>query len=378
MPPKGMRVFVVAGEASGDALGGQVLAALKERFGQDLVIEGLGGTAMAAQGLKPLFAMSEVAVMGFVEVLRHYRPLMRRLKQLKQAITDFQPHVLLLIDAQGLSYRLGTHFSNADFRLIQLVAPTVWAWKPQRARQVAAYLDHIACLFPFEPAYFQAQGLPATYVGHPALTLRYGIDKAQARHALGLPADQRWAAVLPGSRRAEVHQLAPVFHRVLSQAVAQGHVQGALIPVAGPVGDEVRSWAKGLPLHVKLLESEVERSYLSAADLAVAASGTVSLELSAQGVPTLLAYRFNPLSYLYIRRKLNIRFMGLTNLLAEAEIQKEFKLNEVPESDLVEAFCQLATNLEQQDQVRAQQIKALDRLYIDDGLSFGARVAALV
>ena len=193
-----MRVFIVAGEASGDVLGAQVMAGLKQRYGEALEIAGLGGEHMVAQGLEPIFPMKDVAVMGLVEVLRRYPLIRRRLRELKEAIATFAPNVLLTIDAQGLSYRLGKHFKGQEMRLIHLVAPTVWAWKPRRAAKVAGYLDHVACLFPFEPKYFEAEGLPATFVGHPALVNLKADENAhtKAREALGQAAGETWLALL--------------------------------------------------------------------------------------------------------------------------------------------------------------------------------------
>lgn len=375
-----MKVFIVAGEASGDVLGAQVMVGLKDRFGKDLEIAGLGGGHMAAQGLKPIFPMKDVAVMGLVEVLRRYPLIRRRLRDLKEAIAAFAPDVLLTIDAQGLSYRLGKHFKDQDMRLIQLVAPTVWAWKPKRAAKVASYLDHVACLFPFEHKYFEAEGLPATFVGHPALANLKGDEAAytKARASLGFGENETWLALLPGSRAMEVRQLAPVFARAVTAAQKGGLVQGVLIPVAGPVADQVKAWADTLPVSVRLLETPEEKAHLAAADLALAASGTVSLELSAQGIPAILAYRLHPLTYAYINRQLTIDYMGLTNLLAGKLVQPEFRLNEVQEADMTETLCGLLRDPQERARIRTEQLQALKALQIDDGQDFGQRVAGLV
>ena len=370
-----MKVFILAGEASGDVLGAAVIESLQEAYGDQLVLGGLGGPAMEERGLKSLFDYGDVAVMGLVEVLRRYLTIRKRLNELKAAIADFAPDVLILIDAQGLSYRLGKHFKDAPFKKLQLVAPTVWAWKPERAAKAATYLDHMACLFPFEPSSFEVEGLPASFVGHPALSLKGG-DKAAAREALGLTGT--WAAVLPGSRRGEVHQLAPIFGTIIEAAHGRGALDGVLIPVAGTVSQEVTNWANSLPLPVKLLANKEERAHLCGADVALAASGTVSLELSAQGLPTLLAYRFNPLTWLMVRGKLTTKYMGLTNLLADQEIQREFRLNQQSTDELKRAFDGLLKDASLQTQVREQQFEALERLKISDGLSFGQRVVARV
>ena len=375
-----MKVFIVAGEASGDVLGAHVMAGLKARYGSTLEIAGLGGEHMQAKGLVPIFPLADVAVVGLVEVLRRYPLIRRRLRDLKQAIGAFAPHVLLTIDAQGLSYRLGKHFKGQNKRLIQLVAPTVWAWKPERAAKAASYLDHVACLFPFEPKYFEAEGLPATFVGHPVLAQAQadGAVYARARAGLGLAEGEIWLALLPGSRAMEVRQLAPIFSKALVTAQAEGLVHGLLIPVAGPVADQVKAWAQSLPLPVRLLEQAADKAHLAAADLALAASGTVSLELSALGIPAILAYRLHPLTYACVNRQLTIDFMGLTNLLAGKLVQPEFRLNEVPETALTRGLCALLADPDARAQIRKGQFAALEALHIDDGLDFGQRVANLI
>ena len=370
-----MKVFILAGEPSGDILGAAVIAGLQEAYGKDLQLAGLGGPAMAAMGLSSLFDYGDVTVMGLVEVLRRYPTIHKRLNQLKRAIAAFAPNVLILIDAQGLSYRLGKHFKDASFKKLQLVAPTVWAWKPERAAKAATYLDHMACLFPFEPPYFETQGLEASFVGHPALGLKGG-DRNAARAALGLQG--LWAAVLPGSRQGEIRQLMPIFGSVLRQAYARGDLAGALISVAGTVAADVKAWSQSLPMPTRLLETPVQRAQLCAADLALAASGTVSLELSAQGVPSLLAYRFHPLTWWLVRARLTIKYMGLTNLLADREIQSEFQLNECSVAELQAAFDALLTQPKRRKQVCKDQFAALEHLILNDGLSFGQRVAKRV
>ncbi len=373
-----MRVFLVAGEASGDLLGGQVLAGLRARYGADLKVAGLGGQHMATQGLESLFPIGDVAVMGLVEVLRRYAVLQARIRTLKIAIKAFQPDVLVLIDAQGLSYRLGTQFAQAPFRQIQLVAPSVWAWKQERAAKVAKFLDHMVCLFPFEPPYFRSHGLPATFVGHPAVGGAAVKSYAQARAALSLAPGSVWAAVLPGSRKMETVRLCPVFGRLVRRAYAAGYIGGVLVPTIEPVAGPVGQWARALNVPCRVLHTPEERANLPAADLALAASGTVSLELSAQGIPAILAYRFHSLTYAYMRPRLDVAYMGLTNLLAGAEVQPEFRLNETSVADLAACFAALATSPERRERQRTRQHEALAALRLDDGLDFGSRVAALI
>ena len=374
-----MKVFIIAGEPSGDVLGARVLAGLRTRFRDTLEVAGLGGEHMAAEGLQSIFPISDVAVMGLVEVLRRYWSLSNRIRLLQDTIEAYNPDVLILIDAQGLSYRIAKHFAKAPFKKIQVVAPTVWAWKPERAWKIAKFLDHVACLFPFEPAYFEPYKLNASFVGHPALAMKFGMSRSDARQSLGILDDEDiWAAVLPGSRKTEILQHLPILSRVISAAYKKKKISGVVVPVASTVREEVRRWAEKLKVPCKVLESEYEKTNLPAADLAVAASGTVSLELSAQGIPTILIYRFNPITYAYIKRKLTINFMGLINLLCNAEIQPEFKLNECRVADLQSKFEELASRSDLRSKMIAEQYAALKKLDPRDELEFGDRVAALI
>src|SRR5437879_9884646 len=213
-PDNGPFLFIIAGEPSGDALGGALIAALKERTAGRLRIAGIGGEAMAAQGLQSLVPLSDLAVVGVAEVLPRAPLILRRMRETVAAIRADRPDAVVTIDSSGFSWRIAQRLRRHGERmpLIHYVAPMVWAWRGGRARRMARWFDHLLTLLPFEPAFFKRVGLAASHVGHPVL--ESGADKGdaarfRARH--GIAADELLISVLPGSRGGEVRRLLTVF-----------------------------------------------------------------------------------------------------------------------------------------------------------------------
>ena len=210
-------LFIIAGEPSGDALGGALIAALRERTRGHLRIAGIGGEAMAAQGLQSLVPLADLAVVGIGEVLPRAPLILRRVRETVAAIRRARPDAVITIDSSGFSWRIAQRLrrKGETLPLIHYVAPMVWAWRAGRARRMARWYDHLMALLPFEPAYFERVGLDCSYVGHPVL--ESGADRGEAarfRAAHGLAPDELLLAVLPGSRGGEVGRLLPVFGEI--------------------------------------------------------------------------------------------------------------------------------------------------------------------
>ena len=208
-----LSVFLVAGEPSGDALGAALMAGLKTLV-PDVRFDGIGGPLMQAEGLVSRFDMSELSVMGIAEVLPKYFHLKRRIAETAQAVVDKRPDVLITIDAPDFSFRVARRVKElSDVRTVHYVAPTVWAWRPGRAKKIAQFIDHVLALFPFEPPYMEAEGMACDFVGHPAATVPRASEAecAVCRAAHGLEAAEPLMLVLPGSRKGEVARMGPVF-----------------------------------------------------------------------------------------------------------------------------------------------------------------------
>ncbi|HZB90213.1 MAG TPA: lipid-A-disaccharide synthase [Stellaceae bacterium] len=313
-------VYLIAGEPSGDALGGRLMAALEERSGGVLRFAGIGGERMAEAGLKSLVPLHELAVMGVAEVLPRARRILRRVDETVAEIRRLRPQAVVTIDSSGFTWRVAQRLRAAGERelpLIHYVAPMVWAWRAGRARRMARWYDHLMVLLPFEPPYFTRVGLPCTYVGHPVV--ESGADRGDGagfRRRHGIPPDAPLVAVLPGSRRGEVGRLLVPFAGAVAQLAARHKGLRVVVPttetVAAIVTEAVQGWAA--PAIVVSGEREKYDAF-AASNAALAASGTVALELALAGVPAVVAYRLNPLTHALLRRMVRVKHIHLLNLI---------------------------------------------------------------
>jgi len=323
-----MKLFVIAGEPSGDALGGALMAGLKE-LAPGVVFEGVGGAQMQAQGLWSRFAMEELSVMGIWEVLPRYAALKRRIAELAAQIAQMKPDALITIDSPDFCLRVAAAARKLcpDLKTIHYVAPSVWAWRPGRAVKMARVIDHVLALLPFEPPLMQAAGMGCDFVGHPVVSA-VRATKAEARafrqtHMIG--PEQPLVLCLPGSRRSEVARLAPRFDEALMRLRDRDPGLRVVLPTVQGVAAMVREMTARWPIAPIVVEQEQDkRAAFGAADLALAASGTVSLELAANRTPMVIAYDVAPVSRLIMGWMLRIDTVTLVNLVSETRAIPEF------------------------------------------------------
>lgn len=408
---KTLKVFVVAGEASGDVLGGPILELLRRIVEYDhpktkLIIQGVGGPCMQELGgFESIVPMETFAVMGPAIVWRLPR-LIKAFGAVKQALLDFKPDVLLTIDAPELSFRLAK-LAPKGVRRVHCVAPSVWAWRPGRAAKVAKFLDHLCVLFPFEPPYFTKHGLKATFVGHPkaedylppAADFWNFLD-AQDKNALdakqedpsadydleGNPAEpqavalaRRLLVLMPGSRRQEVKTLWPLFFQ--TAALLEPIVPDLTIAVLAAPG--MARYLKNCPLHWLRLEGrERHEQALGAATCALVTSGTATLEVALAGCPMVVAYKVGPLLGVLLKRLIKTPFVALPNILSGKLVVPEC-LQSASEPKIMAPL--LLDLLKQQEAYRLQRHYLLglrERLQSLEGQpnphTFGARVAQVV
>jgi lipid-A-disaccharide synthase len=321
-------LYLIAGEPSGDALGGRLMAALKERTGGAIRFAGIGGERMAEQGLESLVPLHELAVMGVAEVLPRARRILRHVKATVAEIRRLRPAAVVTIDSSGFTWRVAQRLRAAgerDLPLIHYVAPMVWAWRAGRARRMARWYDHLMVLLPFEPPYFAGVGLSCTYVGHPVV--ESGADKGDGagfRRRHGIAPDAPVVAVLPGSRRGEVGRLLAPFAGAVAWLASRHPGLRLVVPttetVAAIVAEAVKGWAAPT-LVVKGERAKYDA--LAASNAALAASGTVALELAMAGVPAVVAYRLNPLTHSLLRRIVKVEHIHLLNLILGREVVPE-------------------------------------------------------
>ncbi|WP_420860136.1 lipid-A-disaccharide synthase [Marivivens marinus] len=323
-----MKVFLIAGEVSGDKLGGALMAGLKSQVA-DVTFEGVGGPLMQAEGMGSLFPMDELSLMGIAEILPKYRHLKRRIRQTAEAVIAAQPDVLITIDSPDFCLRVARLVKAASsIRTVHYVAPTVWAWRPGRAQKMAQVIDHVLALFPFEPPYMTAAGMDCDFVGHPVVAEPVATEAEaeafRATHGIG---SAPLILALPGSRRGEVARLSETFGAALGQVVARHPDARIVLPCAGPVEDLVRQQVTAWPVEPLILPAADKPAKLAAfraADVALAASGTVSLELAAASTPMVIAYDMSWLSRQIIGRMLRVDTVTLVNLVSDTRTVPEF------------------------------------------------------
>jgi lipid-A-disaccharide synthase len=325
-----LKIAIVAGEESGDLLGADIVEALKRATGRDIRLVGIGGRHLQARGLISLFDGSEIALMGFSDVLRDLPRLIRRIGQAANAIVAEKPDCLVTIDSPGFSLRVARKVRAADpaIPIVHYVCPSVWAWRPGRAVAMKPYVDHVLCILPFEvKALARLGGPPGTYVGH---RLTHDPAALGAATAQGLPRDLsnervKTLLVLPGSRRREVRSLIGPFGKTMSILRQRGHRLRLLLPTVPHVADLVRtsiaSWDDKPEIIVDL---ERKWQAFGKADAALIASGTVSLELALSGVPMVSSYKLDPIARLISPYLVTTWSALLPNLISDRALVPEF------------------------------------------------------
>ncbi|WP_415922766.1 lipid-A-disaccharide synthase [Tateyamaria sp. SN6-1] len=365
-----MRVFLVAGEPSGDALGAALMAGLKTLV-PEVTFDGVGGPLMQAEGLVSRFDMSELSVMGIAEVLPKYFHLKRRIAQTAEAVVETRPDALITIDAPDFSFRVAKLVkAQSDVRTVHYVAPTVWAWRPGRAKKMAAFIDHVLALFPFEPPYMEAEGMLCDFVGHPAATVPRAsqAECAAFRVEHGLEDAQPLMLVLPGSRRGEVARMGPVFGETLARLQAAHPQMQMILPAAPSVADTVIEEVGRWSLQPRVLDprgkdidtvQREKRVAFAAADVALATSGTVSLELAAAGTPMVSAFDLHWLSRAIISRMVTTDTGSLINHVTDTRVVPEVVGHEMTVENTFAAMQGLLADPEPQ---RAAMALTMERL----------------
>lgn len=316
-----LKLFLIAGEPSGDRLGAALMVGLRSL--ETVAFSGVGGPLMQAEGLTSLFPMEELSVMGIAEVLPKYRHLKRRIRETAAAVLTSGAEALVTIDSPDFCLRVAKIVKAArpDFRTIHYVAPSVWAWRPGRAVKMARVIDHVLALLPFEPPYMTAAGMSCDFVGHPVVAEPLASPAERA----GFAGQGPLLLVLPGSRQSEVYRLAPVFGAVIGRLKARHPDLRVALPTVRGVADIVRELTATWPIAPQIIEdASAKRGAFAAADVALAASGTVSLELAANACPMVIAYDMHPVSWWLMQRAALIDTVTLVNLVSETRVVPEF------------------------------------------------------
>src|SRR3954468_22853968 len=338
------RVAMVAGEASGDLLAAHLIAALKARR-PDIEFAGIGGPKMMAEGFKSHFPMDRLSVRGYTEALRHYREIMGIRSRLVKEMLDDRPDLFIGVDSSDFNLGLERRLKEAGVKAFHFVSPSVWAWRRWRVRRIGRSVDPILCMCPFEPPIYEKAGVPVTYVGHPlADMIPFEPPKDEARAQLRLPPRKLIVALLPGSRRSELEYMAAAFLFAAHRFRQEVHDVHFVVPMVTRETREMFERAihqherQDLPLTLLFGHSH---DALAAADLALVASGTGTLETALFKTPMVIAYRQSPISWAIMRQMLYLPYVGMPNILAGERLVPELLQDEATPAALSAALLAL-------------------------------------
>ena len=339
-----MKIYLIAGEPSGDMLGARLMRALKEKD-EKISFLGVGGDNMQKEGLNSLFDITDLAIMGLVEVIPSIPKVLRHIKNTVNDIIEKKPDIVITIDSWSFSARIHKKLRKLGINVLQLhyVAPQVWAWKKKRAKTMYKYIDHLLTLFPNEPQYFTPYNLPTDFVGHPAIeSSMLNIDTLGFKEKYNIQDNQKIVLILPGSRHNEVANLLPSFIETANKLKENNKNLFFILPTVKTVEKRVRNMLKSLNSNILVLTTQEERYQASRlATLAIAASGTVALELAIISIPHLVAYKVPPLTAFIARHFTNIKYVNLTNILLDKPIIPELLQEECNLENLVKTSKEL-------------------------------------
>jgi lipid-A-disaccharide synthase len=320
-------VFLVAAEESGDRLGAPLMRALRARHQGQVNFAGVGGREMASEGLASLFSIDDLAIIGIAAIPRRLPLILRRIRETAAAAVAARPDVLVIIDSPDFTHRIARRVRRAmpAVPIVDYVSPSVWAWRPARARAMRGYVDHVLALLPFEPAvHARLGGPPCTYVGHPVLE-RTRVLRPNAQEAARRMAEPPVVLMLPGSRAGELRRLLATFARTIEIVVERAGALDIVMPtlphLRGPIGEATAAWPRAPRI---VVDAEETQAAFRVARAALAKSGTVTLELAVAGVPMVAAYKVSRIEEIIARRLIDVPSVILANLVLGENVVPEF------------------------------------------------------
>jgi lipid-A-disaccharide synthase len=355
------KIFLIATEESGDRLGANLMKVLRQRLGGAVRFEGIGGQSMAREGLTSLFPIEELSIMGLAAVVKQFPMILRRIRETATAVTKASPDILVIIDSPDFTHRVARRVRSRDpsIPIVDYVSPSVWAWRPGRARAMRAYVDHVLALLPFEPEeYRKLRGPPCSYVGHP-LTEQTGVLRPGVGEQKRRDAQPPVLLVLPGSRRSEINHHMAVFGETLGLLQAAGVAFEPILPtmphLQEAVGEGVKNWTVAPRI---VIGEQEKRAAFRIASAALAKSGTVTLELALAGVPMVTAYKAGAAEAWIVRRAIRSSSVILANLVIGENVVPEFLQQDCTPEKLLRPLREVLTD----SPLRQRQLQAFAKI----------------
>ena len=374
------KIFLIATEESGDRLGANLMKVLRQRLGGAVQFEGVGGQSMAREGLAALFPIEELSIIGLAAVAKQLPKILRLIRETSRAVTQTSPDILVIIDSPDFTHRVARRVRARDpsIPIVDYVSPSVWAWRPGRARAMCRYVDHVLALLPFEPdEYRRLRGPPCSYVGHP-LTEQTGMLRPNADEQKRRTEAPPVLLVLPGSRRSEIRHHMAAFGETLDRLRDEGGAFELILPTMPHLQDAVREGLKSWKVAPRVVIGEQEkRAAFRIARAALAKSGTVTLELALAGVPMVTAYRTGAVEAWIVIRAINVKSVILANLVVGENVVPEFLQQDCTPEKLTPALRDVLDD----SPLRRRQVEAfagLDNIMSTGNQPPGVRAADVV
>lgn len=375
MPDSQRKVMIVAGEASGDIYGADLVRET-HLLDPDLRFFGIGGVRMREAGVETLVDSAEMAVVGLVEVLKHFDKISAAFLQLKRILLNDPPSLLILIDYPGFNLRLARVAKRAKVPVLYYISPQIWAWRQGRVRKIARLVDHMAVILPFEAPFYEQAGVPVSFVGHPMLDLvKVDKDRNEAAVGFGLDPARRIVGLFPGSRRNEIERLLPVIISSATLLKERFPDIQFVLPLASTLHeDDIVPKLRSAGLEVTLARERIH-DLIRACDAIISVSGTVTLEIALVGTPMVIIYRLSPLTFQVAKRLIKVEHIGLCNIVAGKTVVKELIQDDANPADISAEIAKILTDDAYAGQIRDTLATIRARL---GGGGASANVARLV
>ena len=362
-------VMILAGEASGDAHAAEFVEQLKS-LQTDIRLSGMGSQEMRRAGVKVFFDSSIIAVVGLVEVLKHWGDIKKAMALVKERLEQTRPDLLVLVDYPEFNLKMARHARELGIKVLFYISPQVWAWRPKRIHKIGKLIDHMAVIFKFERQYYENAGIPVSFVGHPLVDkVKVSADREALRAELGIAAADRVIGLFPGSRHSEISRLLPLMFETAELMRKRDPQIRFILPVASTLDfDAISRQCASRDLDIIVSQGDIYEA-ISCCDAIVSCSGTVTLEIGLLGVPMCIVYKMSGMSYSIMKRLITIPHIGLVNIVADGAVVREFLQQQAnPETVSAELF-ELLENSEYRTQIKS----GLERVRQNLGTGDGAR-----
>ncbi len=359
-----MKLYIVAGETSGDFIGGLLIKAIRElvKEGKNVTFHGVGGKNMSDEGVKSLFPISYISLMGFFEVLPHIFRLKKLIDKTVEDILSQNPDVLITIDSPGFTYRVASKVREIapHIKLVHIVAPSVWAYKPGRAKKYAKIYDHLLTLLPFEPPYFTACGLRSTCIGHPILEQAFYVGSKGLKQEMNISENVKVIAVTPGSRLGEISRHMPIIKQVFDELSSTHTIKVIFVQPDESNVQNILKYLVGTKFEFGFSTDRLK--IFAVSDCALAKSGTNTIEIAASGTPMIVGYKLSPITFFFLKLMIKIKYASLINIISNREIIPEYIQSDFNAENVTQAISELLSDNKRSKSQVAESQRVLESI----------------